>query len=105
MSATTPDAAGTQQPGSAPRARDERLTEYFRALVQTLPDATMVLDRELVLRDQTPSATALLGRDIAAQQRTSFLSIIHPEDRPAATAVSLPRDGAPGYDSSRPSGG
>lgn len=60
--------------------------EYFHALVQTLPDATIVLDGELRVRHQTPSATQLLGRDADDRERPEVLALIHPQDRDGAAA-------------------
>ncbi|MGI9659801.1 MAG: putative bifunctional diguanylate cyclase/phosphodiesterase, partial [Gaiellaceae bacterium] len=84
MSATTPDAATPMDASDDPS--NEKLNEYFRALVQTLPDATMVLDGEFTLRDHTPSATRLLGREGNELRGQHLLSIVHPDDRPSAAA-------------------
>ena len=67
-------------------ARAEAVNDYFRALVQTLPDATIVLDNQFSIRDQTPSATRLLGSDVKAHYGKSILGLVHPDDRAGASA-------------------
>ena len=83
VSATTPDAAHPLNPDDP---ADADVSEYFRALVQTLADATLVLDTEFHVRDQTPSTTLLLGRDSSALRGQHLLSIVHADDRPSAAA-------------------
>ena len=67
-------------------ARAEAVNDYFRALVQTLPDATIVLDNQFSIRDQTPSATRLLGSDVKVHYGKSILGLVHPDDRAGASA-------------------
>ena len=77
----------------------EAVNDYFRALVQTLPDATIVLDNRFSIRDQTPSATRLLGGDVKTHNGKSILGLAHPDDHAGASAylshvLSRPGTGA-----------
>ena len=78
LSTTTPDATPSTE-AAVPH-------EYFRALVQTLSDPTLVLDENLNVRDLTPSAGRLFEREIGDLPGRHVLSIVHPDDRSSAAA-------------------
>jgi PAS domain S-box-containing protein len=60
--------------------------EYFRVVVQTLPDATLMLDESFHVRDETPSVAELLGRSTNDLRGQNLLSLVHPDNGPGAAA-------------------
>jgi diguanylate cyclase (GGDEF)-like protein/PAS domain S-box-containing protein len=63
------------------RAVERRSEERIRALVEHASDVVTVVDRELAIAWQAPSAQRMLGGNADARLGEPFSDVIHPDDR------------------------
>ncbi|HEX8394555.1 MAG TPA: PAS domain S-box protein [Longimicrobium sp.] len=54
--------------------------QYHRALIRQSTDIFTVLDEDYVIRDISPSVTALMGWEVGELVGTSCLDLVHPDD-------------------------